>query len=366
MNKFLLLLAVASFLLFGCAANGGTPAGQQAYGPLSGINITSASAEELAACENLTPLNMKYWCFTNISIRTRNASYCEKIDTNYRDLNQKSSCYLEVALLNSDPELCAKVQANSNNGYCYTNVSVARKDVSICDNIADSQSKGDCYGQVAAATGDISLCDKIQVEASGTSYNFVTHQQSQYGPVEATRNAREGCYGGVANVLGDESICERITSPNTKDSCYEYMDYKILSTSLCDKIQDLGSRGICYNRLAIYKKDAAICDKSGSQANKDWCNYALFYGVRASLESNSSSLSREERLKTTADVCDAMETSAPKDKCYWVAVQINGNYSLCQKIQNSYYKQQCEAIESATNSLPHQCLQMGDPPLPCP
>ena len=210
MNKFLLLTAVASFLLFGCAAAPNTPVVPQSPAGLSNINITSASNGELAACENLLPLNMKYWCITNISIRTRNASYCEKIDTNYQDLNQKSSCYSEVALLNSDPELCAKVQANSNNGYCYTNVSVARKDVSICDKIADSQSKGDCYSQVAAAIGDLSICDKIYVEASGTSYSLVTHQQSQYGPAEITREYRETCYAKVADASGDVSICAKI------------------------------------------------------------------------------------------------------------------------------------------------------------
>ena len=363
MNKFLLLIATASFLLFGCAANPNAPASPQSPAGLSGINITSASTEELDACESVSPLNMKYWCFTNISIRTRNASYCEKIDSNYRELNQKNSCYLGVALLNSDPELCGKLP---NNGFCYTNVSVAGKDVAICDKIADSQSKGDCYSQVAAATGDISICDKIYVEASGTSYSFVTHQQSQYGPAEITEEYKETCYAKVADASGDESICEKIQNPTAKDSCYEFMDYTKLSTSLCDKIQNIDVRGNCYTRLAGYKQDPSICDKISKQESKDYCHYAFVSETIILLRNNSSYLSRAARLNTNSSVCDDMKTISPKDRCYWLTATINGNYSLCQKILTPYYKTECENLESAANSIPSQCPQSGSPPLPCP
>jgi hypothetical protein len=94
----------------------------------------------------------------------------------------------------------------------------------------------------------------------------------------------------------------------------------------CESFFDTEShKDECYYNVAEMSSSYAICNKISSERTKDKC------------------ISNIAKITDNNLVCDKIEKQARKDSCYMIFVQ-KKDFSVCEKIENSYLKEVCTAM----------------------
>ncbi len=100
--------------------------------------------------------------------------------------------------------------------------------------------------------------------------------------------------------------------------------------SYCDEIGVAGHKNQCYYNIAEITGQIDYCNLITDQKIIDRC-----YTKIAEVQNNSR-------------ICVSVSTESRRDNCYMAFVQ-NGDYSVCDKLVNKYYKESCEALNIMAN-----------------
>lgn len=103
-------------------------------------------------------------------------------------------------------------------------------------------------------------------------------------------------------------------------------DNPIQAKAGCDDIGVASHRNQCYYNIAEITGVIDYCDLITDQKIKDRC-----YTKVAEISGNNK-------------ICDSLSTESRRDNCYMTFVQ-TGDYSVCGKLVNKYYKESCEALQ---------------------
>lgn len=110
----------------------------------------------------------------------------------------------------------------------------------------------------------------------------------------------------------------------------------------CDQIGVAGHKNQCYYNIAEVTGAIDYCNLITEQKIIDRC-----YTKIAEIQNNSK-------------ICTSISTESRRDNCYMTFVQ-NGDYSVCDKLVNKYYKESCVALEIMANVPDYSQYQVPEP-----
>ena len=110
----------------------------------------------------------------------------------------------------------------------------------------------------------------------------------------------------------------------------------------CDKIGIAGHQNQCYYNVAEESGDIAYCQLITEEKISDRCQKMI-----AEITNNSN-------------ICTSISHESRRDNCYMSFVKI-GDYSLCDKFVNKYYKESCEALKIMASIPDYSQYQVPEP-----
>jgi len=110
----------------------------------------------------------------------------------------------------------------------------------------------------------------------------------------------------------------------------------------CDKIGVAGHQNQCYYNVAEESGDIAYCQLITEEKISDRCQKMI-----AEITNNSN-------------ICTSISHESRRDNCYMSFVKI-GDYSLCNKFVNKYYKESCEALKIMASIPDYSQYQISEP-----
>jgi hypothetical protein len=163
--RTIILLALASILLFGCAGNdsaapaAGQPAGsgqaaQQGQTQDSGQSAMSADAELNDCIENICGTGndsitkiCTVSCWEDYAVAKGDPSYCDKNIELINSTTGFAVCVEAVAKSTNDPSPCGLISGELYRDLCYVELAKWLDDPSVCDKVDDTNvmlTKADC------------------------------------------------------------------------------------------------------------------------------------------------------------------------------------------------------------------------------
>ena len=116
----------------------------------------------------------------------------------------------------------------------------------------------------------------------------------------------------------------------------------IEAKSHCDKIGVAGHQNQCYYNVAEESGDIAYCQLITEEKISDRCQKMI-----AEITNNSN-------------ICTSISHESRRDNCYMSFVKM-GDYSLCDKFVNKYYKESCEALKIMASIPDYSQYQIPEP-----
>lgn len=125
--------------------------------------------------------------------------------------------------------------------------------------------------------------------------------------------------------LKDPCLCSGIIEIKEKNHCFSILGALLKDESLCSYVSEEGREEIngfyfknmkdeCFSNLMRVTSDEKYCYKISKESRRTSCLIALI-------------------LKTKRyNLCDSIENSEEKDKCYWTIAVFSKNTKLCEKI----------------------------------
>lgn len=144
--------------------------------------------------------DLKWGCYEELAVETKDDSYCDKIAWNYYDdfrgENKQDYCHSRTAPCVEDYTLCNQIESDDLADDCYRQTAMATNDARACSNIKSEEWKNWCYNHVGDCINDYNIC-----EQAGSYHDTCI--------IEIVREKRET----------DISVCNRIEEDKWKSAC---------------------------------------------------------------------------------------------------------------------------------------------------
>ncbi|GEM_PF-4769886 len=172
--------------------------------------------------------------------------------------------------------------------------------LSECETISTTE-RPTCVQEVAIQSADPAICEGLDADSVDWCKGKVLVSKDAFESCDTlSANAANQCYFDAARKTNRESYCQSISLVFVRDDCY---------------------RGV-----AEANQDLRICDSISDADIKDDC----FLRVVLSLENPNPS------------DCTRMVASDMRDDCYYGTALILHDASICQSIQDEYWKSNCQ------------------------
>ena len=197
MNKTLIavIVIVAIILVVGIIA----------YSIMGGKQVSQQSnkVSSIIECDNISNINYKDICYSNIAENNKNVSICRNIDDEH--LRIQRDC-IANSVLSNDNITTACSQFSMSMSMCYSFLAKVKQYTSICEGENSDIGKDNCYSYFALNMTDVSICNKV------------------------SDNNKAFCLSNIATATKNISVCLMISnSSDYKDLCKKWVNEAIVN-----------------------------------------------------------------------------------------------------------------------------------------
>lgn len=140
-------------------------------------------------------------------------------------------------------DVCASADDSNERDVCYLNLSVSSKDASLCEKIQAQDAKDLC---LAAATNSMeAYCDE-RVNKINKAYCMREDQKHNCNNTDTQQKNKDICLELGGALLGDIDLCSRISDEYIRLRCNAQASH---DSSYCDKIDSELYKDDCYMRV---------------------------------------------------------------------------------------------------------------------
>lgn len=138
-------------------------------------------------------------------------------------------------------------------------------------------------------------------------------------------------YTCLALVNKDELICDKISETYARDRCYKstFEAKGVSSSSVCEKLESAFSKEKCFDELGVKMLDPLLCEKA-----KSICEEEVQSGRTDTVCIADGCLSEVAQAKKDITICEKIDDKYYKNvSCYIGIAEETRDYSACGKIE---------------------------------
>jgi hypothetical protein len=170
-----------------------------------------------------------------------------------------------------------------------------------------------CCGNFVCETGeDDETCSQDCQAGTSSYFNGSVEPYIDNHDMPLTEKIEEIKKIAEKDVNRAGNLCAAIVFDYYKDQCFYEISEAAQQESLCANIQEERTRDKCYTKI--------------SKLNED------------------------------VDACSQIESGLRRDSCY-MRFALKGDFSVCSKIEDDYYKQSCEDLSQVSDSAPEAIVE---------
>ncbi len=237
------------------------------------LACTALESENASVCDSVDNVSRND-CLTELALRTRNESVCEKVNQEPPQ-SRRNLCFLQLAKAANDLSICNRTGGLK--AACYVYFAIRNKSSDLCGYAKETDPNSlatiywPCY---AVVDSDPNYCERIEMEdnpyckVNATECeNYVINMRSlcfltylEHIPetnasfcLRVVSPLRSVCYDAIANYTQNLSICQSVNDAYHRILCSESI---LRSPSFC-----LTSEypGYCFNLLATLTLNQSLC-----------------------------------------------------------------------------------------------------------
>ena len=321
----------------------------------------------LSICENISDQDIKNACIGGV---TENITLC----------NGGYECYTAVAILKNDPSICEKGPSPS---LCYWNFALVRKNVSFCFLLSD-RDRDSCLLKLAEIEKNFSFCGLIIDSTFSTGcydalFEIIKPNKPDMCKAIALYYEHFRCENDIVSKYTDDiEECKKISVPLNKYRCLARVTNNV---SICDEmyealkdnifINTLREKDECYSevysKVAMETKDLTLCEKIDDTFRKEKCFRDIAVETKnisicEKIESDYKFTCYSIIAKVTGDanICEDVPLRPNVIHCYEMVAVSTENATLCEKLTDRKDKERCfRKIAELTNDTT-LCQKLDD------